>query len=902
MDFGALIGRPPTNRPAAGDRVAWHGLSTEETLRRLGTTRLGLGSADVQARRSRFGPNQLPEPRRRSLPAIIFGQLRSPLIYLLLAAVVVSVATGDVTDAVFIFLVLAINTGIGALQEANAEANTAALRRRVLTSARVSRDSAIVRIDSCDLVPGDVVSLEAGDRVPADLRLLQAADLETDESMLTGESLPVGKNAEAEVPDDAPLGDRWNSLAAATLVRRGRAIGVVVATGATTEIGRIAGALNLVPAVPPLMRRLNSFSRLLGIASLVLVTAIVGPRLLGGADFRETLLIGVALAISIIPEGLPVAVTVALAIATRRMAKRNVVVRHLPAVEGLGACTVIATDKTGTLTVNQLTAKQVWLPGQGLVAIGGEGLDPRGSFEPHEQSALEAIAALARSAALCSDASFSPPDRTGSGDTVDLAFLVLAAKAGVQVDSLREDLQRLGELPFSAERKFSATLNASGTNRQVNFKGAAEVILPACTGIDAEGARQQVGLLATSGFRVLAVATRSLPAGSSGGDLSGEMHDLTLLGLVAFIDPLRPEAAQAVTDCRRAGVAVKMITGDHPATALAIARQVGIAREQDTVATGADLKAAADGDAAARARVAAASVFARVEPAQKVEIVQALRAEGHYVAMTGDGVNDAPALLQADIGVGMGRDGTDVAREASDLILTDDNFASIVAGIEEGRAAYANIRKVIFLLVGTGAAEAMMFLLALITGLPAPLGAAQLLWLNLVTNGGQDVALALEKPERGLLQKPPRRPSEPIFDAAMMRQTLVSALYIGVVGYAVFAWCLAQGYNEAEARNVLLFLMVLFENVQALNARSETRSIFRVPLCDNLFLVGAVVVAQTVHLAAPFIPGLRDVLEVQPISPAMWGVLLGIALSLLVVTETERALRSGVARGRASVN
>jgi magnesium-transporting ATPase (P-type) len=388
---------------------------------------------------------------------------------------------------------------------------------------------------------------------------------------------------------------------------------------------------------------------------------------------------------------------------------------------------------------------------------------------------------------------------------------------------------------------------------------------------------------------VLAIATKPV-AEASVADIENELGGLTLLGLVGFIDPLRPEAAKAVADCQYAGIAVKMITGDHPATALAIARQLGLGSSADEVVTGEDLRRAGSGDQAVLARITHASVFARVEPSQKVAIITLLKRGGHFIAMTGDGVNDAPALRQADIGVAMGLRGTDVARDAADLVITDDNFASIVGGVEEGRAAYANIRKVVFLLVSTGLAEALIFLLALVTGLPYPLGAAQLLWLNLVTNGGQDVALAFEKPDQDLLTRPPRRPSEPIFDTLMIRQVVVSAAYIAGAGFAVFAWALAQGYTEAEARNLLLFLMVLFENVQALNARSETRSIFQVPLRDNMILVVAVVVAQSLHIAAPFIPVVRDVLGV-PISPQMWVLLLGIAVSLMVVTEAERALR-----------
>ncbi|MBI4924066.1 MAG: HAD-IC family P-type ATPase [Devosia nanyangense] len=888
---------PVANLPArrvveAESAVAWHALPPDEIYRRLETSAAGLTSTEAALRLARDGYNVLPEPPRRQLLGIVIGQLRSPLIYLLLGAAALSLGMGEFSDAVFVFLVLAINTGLGTWQEARAEASSAALRSVVQARARARRDGTLVSLDGRELVAGDIVVLEAGDRVPADLRLIASAELRVDESTLTGESMAAEKSAGQPLPVETPLSDRLNCLYAGSLVRAGRGVGVVAATGRATALGQIAAVLEQKQPEPPIIKRLNRFSRTLGLASLALVVAVVGFRLLGGAELRETLFVAIALAISVIPEGLPVSVTVALSIAAGRMARRNVVVRQLPAVEGLGACTVIATDKTGTLTVNQLTAKRVWLPGHGVIAIGGEGLHPEGEFvalDGDHDGRDHAMRKLGRSAALVNDAVYDPAlgRRGANGDAVDVALLVLAAKAALETDKLREATPRVAELAFSSERKFAASLNLHAEEHHLHVKGAPEVILPFCAGIDVDAVMAEAEAMAAAGHRVLAVATKAIAA-ANGDPLEAELHNLVLLGLVGFIDPLRPEARQAVADCHRAGVAVKMITGDHAATALAIARELGIAQTVDEVVTGRDI-AAAMGDATALARIAAASVFARVEPRQKVEIVEALRAAGHFVAMTGDGVNDAPALTRADIGIAMGRDGSDAAREAADLVLTDDNFASIVAGIEEGRAAYANIRKVVYLLISTGVAEAAMFLLAMFSGLPLPLGAVQLLWLNLVTNGGQDVALAFEKPEPGLLNRPPRRPSEPIFDRVMIRQTALSGLYMGVVAYGFFAWALAQGIEEAAARDLLLFLMVLFENVQVFNARSETRSAFGVPASNNWLLIAAVVFAQSAQIAAPFIPGLRDVLVVQPIPPAMWLAMLAIALSLLAVMEADKA-------------
>jgi Ca2+-transporting ATPase len=873
-------------------RTPWHAREITDVLDDLGASAGGLSASEAGARTSQWGLNRLPEPRRRSLFHIIAGQLASPFILLLGAAAVVSLAIGDLVDTIFIIAVVAINTIIGTTQEAGAEKNTAALRRSVATSSRVMRDSAIVRVDAVQLVPGDIVLVEAGDRVPADLRLLSSTEVQVDESSLTGESLPEDKDVDGVLPEETPLGDRINMAWAGTLVRTGHARGVVVATGLETEIGRIARALDEPAADPPLVRRLRDFTRSLGIATLVLVGLIVAAQLMASAPLGPTIMLAVALAISVVPEGLPVAVTVALSVATARMAKRGVIVRNLPAVEGLGACTVIATDKTGTLTINRLSARRIWLPDHGAVAVSTDG-----DFDT--EAAGSDIHKLSLSATLANEATFGPlaSAAVATGDTLDIALLVLAAQAKVEIEELRRLAPRIEDLPFSAERRFAASLNRHGNDYQVHVKGAPEVILPLCRGCEQSEILNEVERMAADGYRVLAIASRSL-ANSHPYDLSTELSGLTLLGLVGFIDPLRSEATDAVARCQEAGIAVKMITGDHPTTALAIARQLGLACSAADVVTGEHLRRAAGGSVDDRERIAGASVFARVEPAQKVQIVEMLKAGGHFVAMTGDGVNDAPALRQADIGVAMGKDGTDVARDAADLVITDDNFASIVAGVEEGRAAFDNIRKVVYLLVSTGLAEAVMFLLAVATGVPLPLTAVQLLWLNLVTNGGQDVALAFEKPSPDLLRRAPRSPTDPIFDRSLVIRTVTSGLYIGVVGYATFTWAVHQGLSESEARNLVLLLLVLFENVQALAARTETRSILEVPFHDNWPLVAAVAGTIALQAAAPFIPGLAQLLEVSAVSPAIWTALAIIAASLLLVNEWLRLVRRSTGFGR----
>ncbi|WP_238120819.1 MULTISPECIES: cation-translocating P-type ATPase [unclassified Xanthobacter] len=872
---------------------AWHALAPVAAAARLGCDLDGLAHEEVTRRRDRWGPNRLPEAPRRSLWRLLLGQLQSPLIYLLLVAAGISIALGHAEDSLFIFVVLALNTGVGALQEARAEADTAALKHAITTHSRVARDGTVVLRDSAELVPGDLVLLEAGDRVPADLRLVRASDLETSEAALTGESLPVEKSAAIVLPDEAPLAERANMVFAGTNVLRGQAQGLVVASGRDTALGHIAQALDTPATPPPLSRRLERFSRMLGAATLVLMGVIIVGRLMAGAGMVETFLMAAALAVAVIPEGLPVAVTIALSVATRRMARRHVIVRHLPAVEGLGACTVIATDKTGTLTLNRMSATRLVLPSGMVLQVPEDEHDPpfRSDNEHGDAGTQAQIDALAVSVSLCNDATLHPVSgRQGaSGDTVDIALLVLAQQAGLLIEATRSAQPRLAHLPFSAERRLAASLNADGAGAVLHVKGAAETVLPLC-GAAGEVLLARAEAMAREGQRVLAIARRRLDVAPGETDnFDGWLQHLQPLGLVGFIDPLRPEAKDAVAACHRAGIAVKMITGDHAATALAIARDLGIAHDEADVMTGRELAALQTGSEAAMRRIERTRVFARVEPTQKLEIVDALQAAGHVVAMTGDGVNDAPALRRADLGIAMGLGGTDVARDSAALVIADDNLASVVAGVEEGRAAYANIRKLIFLLVSIGAAEVVLFLLAVALQTPVPLTTVQLLWLNLVANGAQDVTLALEKPEPGLLDRRPRAPREPIFDALMIRRTLLSSLFMGCVAFAFF-WCwLAQGLAPFEARNALLFLMVLFANVQAFNARSETRSVFLLPPGANWPLMAAIFGAQAVQVLASYVPGVRDVLEIAPIPARQWLELGAVALGLLLLMETDKA-------------
>ena len=872
-----------------------HAASAEEALRELRSRPRGLAWSEAAERLAAFGRNALPRARPPGLGVVFLRQFKSPLIYVLLAAALISLLLRDWSDAGFILAVLVVNAAIGTTQEYSAERSADALRSLVSPHARVERDGTVHEIDAELVVPGDVVLLESGASVPADLRLMATHNLALDESLLTGESLPVPKDAQAVLGADAPLSERVNMACAGSIVASGRGRGVAVATGLQTALGGIAASVLERPAQkPPLLVRMERFTHVIAIAVGVAAFAVAAIALARGETLAAVFVLAVALAVSAIPEGLPVALTVALAVGTQRMARRNVIVRRLVAVEALGSCTLIASDKTGTLTVNQLTVRRVQFPGQPAWEVTGEGLDPGGTFvlpqggerEPHERQ----LARLAGAAALANEAVLAERDGrwVGHGDTVDLALLVLARKAG-----FAEPLApQLDAIPYESEQRFSASLNRFAEGDRVSVKGAVQTVLAMCAGAPREEILAQEQALAAAGYRVLAIAEGAL-ALREGQSLSRErLRGLGFLGLVGMSDPPRPQAYDAVAACHRAGIAVAMLTGDHPVTALAVARDLGLARDAAEVATGDEVAhASAEGERALDTLTASARVFARIEPQQKLAIVQSMQRNGHFVAVTGDGVNDAPALRAAQVGVAMGASGTDVARETAALVLADDNFASIVAGVEEGRVAYANVRKVIFLLVSTGAAEIVLFALALAANVPLPLVAVQLLWLNLVTNGIQDVALAFEPAEGGELARPPRPPRERVFDRLMIERVALSALVIGGLAFAAYELLLARGLPVEEARNAILLLMVLFENVQAFNSRSETRSVFaHNPLRNKLLFFGTLA-AQAVHIGAMYTPGLATVLGVQPVSLRSWLELLALALVMLVAMEAHKRLR-----------
>lgn len=849
-----------------------HALPVEAAFDRLQSRDAGLKSEEAAERLRQHGLNRLPGRHDLSPLRVALNQFRSPFIYLLLAAAVLSFAIDQHAEAAFIAAVVLMNACIGGWQEWQAENRAQGLRKLARGRIPVWRDGRLSLQDIENLVPGDIVQIESGMRIPADLRLIDARGLTADESRLTGESTPVEKRALHAVPPEASLADRTNMLFAGASIHRGRGRGLVVATGLHSEMGRLAQALQAPTTPTPLLRRMEVFSRQLGLAIIVLIAAIAGLELLRGSDMQAIFFIAIALAVSAIPEALPIATTVVLSISMRRMAARNVIVRHMPAVEGLGACTVIATDKTGTLTVNRLAIDAIWMPESDTA--------PAARLRPHDPR----VATLSFAAARCSESHGKVPDHSGEevGDAVDLAFLRLALRSNY--DAVMEAVGHRGRIAYEPESRYAAAFHEDGGVLMAYAKGAPETILSLCAAeqwptarrVAAEAAVQD---LANAGYRVIAVA-----AGPVDRPEAEALQGLSLLGFAGLIDPLRPEAKDAVQAARSAGIRVVMITGDHPVTARAIGQQLALVQDLDdeTIVTGSQLRVLSGNPAAFDIAVSKASIFARTEPLQKLAIVESLQRQGHVVAVTGDGINDAPALHAADIGVAMGQGGTDIAREAADLVLVDDNFASIIAGIEEGRAAYVNLRKVILHCVSTSGAGLMLMLLAAVFRLPLPLTAVQLLWLNLISNGIQDVALGFERPEPGLLQRRPMAGGGALLDRPMLEQMILSGATVAALTFSLYVVMLQwSGVPLATIQGIMLCLMLWCENAHVMNCRSETRSVFAIPLSANWLLIAGVVATQVLQIVVASLPVVGPLLRLDGVTVPQ---ILLLGLPALVLT------------------
>ncbi len=890
----------------------WHNLPAEDVAGLLDTdVSKGLDIFEIKHRSEHFGPNMLT-PKKGKSPFVRFLlQFNNPLILILLAAGAVTVVLKDPVDAAVIFGVVLVNAIIGFVQESQAEHAIAALSKTMTTEANALRSGKIVRLSASELVPGDIVLLAAGARVPADLRLVQSRDLQVTEAALTGESLPVAKNAALSLPVQTTLAERRNMAYASTLVTYGTATGVVVATGDDSEVGRISklisGAANLAT---PLTRKIAQFSKVLLVAILALSALTFGIGVLRGQQIVDTLMAAIALAVGAIPEGLPAALTVTLAIGVSRMAKRRAIVRNLPAVETLGSTTVICSDKTGTLTKNQMTVQEIRTFGR-TYSVSGSGYEPKGEIsisgdQPGTLARDEGLVETLKAGLLCNDSQLVEEQGvwTVQGDPTEGALIVAARKfPGTSDASVFSE--RLDSIPFESQHQFMATLHADGT---VYVKGAAEVVLARCkgavapdgsyTGCDIDTYRSAMEDMASRGLRVLAFGRKTKEGGKKidFDDIDG----LAFLGLQGMIDPPRPEAVAAVRATQEAGITVKMITGDHALTAGAIGREIGLFRNGgETVIAGSELSRLSDAELIEQAEKA--NVFARVAPEQKLRLVEALQAKGHVVAMTGDGVNDAPALKQANIGIAMGITGTDVSKEAADMILTDDNFATIEAAVEEGRGVFDNLTKFLAWTLPTNLGEGLVLLAAIVVGAVLPILPLQILWINMVTAAFLGVTLSFEPKEPGIMRRKPRDTGAPILDAVLLRRIVLVSAIILAGSFGLFEYELAKGASLEEARTVAVNVVVFVEIFYLFNARSLTHPVFRIGFFSNPLALGGAILMAAIQVLFTYAPFMNALFESRPMSLELWLDVIVIGIAAYVIVEAEKAIRRRIAAKKGSV-
>ena len=883
---------------------AWHSLPVEATLARLGVTRGGLAAGEVEARRARHGANRLPPPPRTPAWKRFLLQFHNVLIYVLLAAGIITALLGHTLDASVIFGVVVINAIIGHLQEGRAEQALDAIRDLLSPHAIVTRDGARREIDAEDLVPGDIVHLASGDRVPADLRLIEVKNLRVMEAALTGESLAVDKQVDPVAPD-AALGDRASMAWSGTLVTYGQAAGVVVATGAATELGRISTLLASVEQLAtPLLKQMAHFGRWLA-AAILIVSAAVFAFGVWVRDYAasDMFLAAVGLAVAAIPEGLPAIMTITLAIGVTRMAHRHAIIRRLPAVETLGAVSVICSDKTGTLTRNEMTVQTV-IAADGSFDVSGSGYAPEGRFgrddAPVDAEDDPLLQELARAALLCNDAELRETDAGWqlAGDPTEGALLTLAMKAGLDLRRTRDAWPRTDVIPFESEHRFMATLNHDHAGHGFIFlKGAPERVLGLCTAqrgadgeapLDAAAWHARMDAAAAGGMRLLALAMRRGDAATALNFADIEDGGFTLLAVFGMADPPREEAIRAVAACRSAGIKVKMITGDHAATAQAIGRQLGL-DESVQAMTGAEIETI--DDTRLREVVGEVDVFARASPEHKLRLVEALQARGAVTAMTGDGVNDAPALRRADIGVAMGRKGTEAAKEAAGMVLADDNFASIAHAVEEGRTVYGNLKKALVFILPTNAAQAGMILIAILLGLTLPITPVQILWVNMVTAVTLALAIAFEHPEPNVMREPPRDPSEPLLTRFMLWRIVFVTVFLVAGSLGLFLWELERGMPVEVARTAAINALVMGEIFYLFNCRRLTAPVVGwAGFVGNravLFAIGVLVVLQGLFTFGPL---LQTLFDTAPLDALTWLKIFAFGVIVYSVVEIEKAL------------
>ncbi len=889
---------------ASNQNRAWHAADVNDALAAHHSGLNGLTEATARERFATFGPNRLPAPKRRGAWLRFLAQFNDALIYLLLVAAIITAALGHGIDSGVILAVVLVNAVIGFVQEGKAEKALDAIRNMLAPKASVIRGGQRKTVAGDEVVPGDIVLIEAGDRVPADLRLIEANGLKVDEAVLTGESMTVDKAIAAVIPQ-APLGDRTSMAFSGTLVTYGQGSGLVVATGSRTEIGRISGMLTDVTKLEtPLLRQMNAFAKWIAAAILAVAALVLAFGLLvRGYGFSEIFMAVVGLSVAAIPEGLPAILTITLAIGAQGMARRHALIRRLPAIETLGSVSVICTDKTGTLTRNEMTVASIAIAGH-LYEVSGTGYAPKGVFSLHgediDAAKEERLRTLTRAGLLCCDAGLRECDGQWQidGDPMEGALLVVAAKAGLDPAAERQAWPRLDTIPFDSRHQFMASLHRGPSgNAIIVVKGAPERIIAMCSHERApEGDRAMISdqwladieSIASRGQRVLAIATKTTGASTTQIGFDEVESGLTLLGLVGLIDPPREEAVAAVKACRDAGVQVKMITGDHAITAAAIARELGLENPSHAL-TGVELDLLDDDTL--RSRVRDTSVFARTSPAHKLRLVEALQAEGMIVAMTGDGVNDAPALKRADVGIAMGQKGSEAAKEASEIVLVDDNFATIADAVRAGRTVYDNIKKAILFILPTSGGEALVLIGAILLGTTLPITPVQILWVNMVTAVTLGLALAFEPSEPEVMRRPPRAANEPILSRFLIWRTVFVSILFMIAIFAQFALAKAEGIGTDEARTVVVNTLVVLEifylfNVRYLSTSSITwRGVLGTPAV--LASVGAVILLQLLFSYAPFMAVLFNA---RPISIGQGVQIIAVGVVLLFVIEIEKRL------------
>ncbi|MFH1484840.1 MAG: calcium-transporting P-type ATPase, PMR1-type [Chloroflexota bacterium] len=902
----------------AGDRN-WFQLSTEETFKALASSPKGLSSEEANKRLEQYGPNELTEKDKVSPIMLFIEQFKSMLILILLAACIVSAAIGEVMDAIVIFAIVFFCAVLGFVQEFRSEKAMEALKKMAAPMATVLRDGEEKQIPAAELVPGDVVVIHTGDRIPADSRLIEVANLQVDEASLTGESNPVSKFTHLIEGEDVSLGDRRNLVFMGTAATYGRGETVVVATGMKTEFGKIAEMLQAVEEKEtPLQKSLGVVGRWLGIGSLAIVALVGLLGVIRGHDILEMFIWAVSLAVAAVPEALPAVVTISLAIGVQRIAKRNGIIRKLPAVETLGCCNYICSDKTGTLTQNEMTIRKIYVDGE-IAEVTGVGYEPKGDFvvngevvDPSKESPLRV---LLESATLCNDSRLVAVDGAWKihGDPTEGAMVVAAAKAGLAHDKLSEMYPRVGEIPFSSETKRMTTVHQMPEGRRAYAKGATEVILDSCVNVNEGGKERKITdkdrekilemnqQMASDALRVLAIAYRPMP--DEDVPVQVAEQDMVFVGLVGMIDAPREEVKDAIKDCDRAGIRSVMITGDHKLTAVAVAKELGLLKEGGLAVTGGELDKM--GDEEFERAVERIQVYARVSPSHKLRVVDALQKKGYVTAMTGDGVNDAPALKKADIGVAMGITGTDVSKEAAAMILVDDNFASIVAAVEQGRGIFGNIKKYLAFLLSCNAGEILLMIVAGLLGLPLPLIAIQLLWLNLTTDGLPALALAIDPADPDIMDRSPRDPKQGIFTGALISFILIVGVLIAIASFFVFFhWADVDPGDHPDivrkGQTMAFTTITMFEMFNVFNCRSDRFSIFKIGFFSNKWMVYAVALSIAMQVAVVQIPFLQPLFHTVGLEPVDWLVIVVVSSLALWAVELWKFAASRINKGRPS--